>query len=416
MIIKSLLDTDLYKFTMMQAVFHQFTAAQVEYEFRCRDEGINLAPMREAIAEEVFAMRHLRFSEEELKYLGSLRFIKPDFIEFLRLFRFDPNAVEIIEEYGSHVPPNNRLRIKVKGSWLHTILYEVPILAIVNELFFRWGMDPSDQRPLFEAHPELAKEGAARLERKISQVLDYCGPKGSNPWLENNGTPFLFTDFGTRRRISQANHEMTVRRFAEALPKNFIGTSNVMLAMMYNLIPFGTQAHEYQQAMQAMVRLSESLKYSLQTWANEYRGDLGIALSDVVGFDAFLRDFDLYFCKLFDGCRHDSGDPFEWTEKLIAHYKKMRIDPRTKRAVFSDGLTIPKAIELHSKFRDRIEMGFGIGTNLTNDCGPKPLNIVMKMTRCNGQPVAKVSDAPGKTICQDKAYLTYLRQVFEIKD
>lgn len=408
MIIKSLLDTDLYKFTMMQAVFHQFTDAQVEYEFRCRDENVDLSSLRELIAEDVFGLRHRQFSEDELKYLGSLRFIKPDFIEFLRLFRFDPKAVDISEIHAPVAAPNKRLRITVKGSWLHTILYEVPILAIVNELYFRRELAPSDQRPLFEAYPELEKAGLARLDKKVAQVRDYCSSQ------DKGAAPFLITEFGTRRRIAQIWQDRAVKLLAEELPNNFVGTSNVHLAMKYNLTPFGTQAHEYQQAMQAMVRLSESLKYSLQTWADEYRGDLGIALSDVVGFDAFLRDFDLYFCKLFDGCRHDSGDPFEWAEKLIAHYKSMRIDPRTKRAVFSDGLTIPKAIELHKRFSDRIEMGFGIGTNLTNDCGPKALNIVMKMTRCNGQPVAKISDARGKTICEDKEYLAYLMKVFQI--
>ncbi|MET0332116.1 MAG: nicotinate phosphoribosyltransferase, partial [Dyella sp.] len=146
------------------------------------------------------------------------------------------------------------------------------------------------------------------------------------------------------------------------------------------------------------------------------RGDLGIALSDVYGLDAFLRDFDMYFCKLFDGTRHDSGDPFDWGEKVLAHYQANRVDPRSKVLVFSDGLDIPKVMQLYQNFRGRCQLAFGVGTNLTNDVGPQPLNIVIKMVRCNGQPVAKLSDSPGKNMCEDKAYVAYLRQVFQIPE
>jgi nicotinate phosphoribosyltransferase len=146
----------------------------------------------------------------------------------------------------------------------------------------------------------------------------------------------------------------------------------------------------------------------------EYRGDLGVALTDVVGMDAFLSDFDLYFAKLFDGLRHDSGDPYAWGDKALAHYAKLRVDPHTKRLVFSDGLDVAKALGLYRHFADRTQLGFGIGTNLTNDMGLTPLNIVMKLTRCNGQPVAKLSDSPGKTMCDDQTFLAYLRQVFNV--
>jgi nicotinate phosphoribosyltransferase len=185
--------------------------------------------------------------------------------------------------------------------------------------------------------------------------------------------------------------------------------------MKHDLLPLGTMAHEYLQACQALgPRLRDSQTFGFETWAREYRGDLGIALSDVYGMDAFLRDFDLYFCKLFDGARHDSGDPFEWGEKLISHYEANRIDPRTKTMIFSDSLTVPLAIELYRRFASRSRMSFGIGTNLTNDLGYQPLQIVLKMVRCNGQPVAKLSDSPDKTMCDDQAYLNYLRQVFQI--
>jgi nicotinate phosphoribosyltransferase len=223
----------------------------------------------------------------------------------------------------------------------------------------------------------------------------------------------VFFDFGLRRRYSGAWHEEVVRTLAAALPEHFRGTSNVYLAMQLGLTPIGTMAHEYLQAYQAFgSRLSDFQKAALEGWVQEYRGDLGVALTDVIGMDAFLADFDLYFAKLFDGLRHDSGDPVAWGEKAIAHYRKLRIDPASKRLVFSDGLDIPRAIALHRHFAGRIATSFGIGTDLTNDTPHKALNIVMKLTSCNGQPVAKLSDAPGKTLCDDETFLAYLRQVF----
>jgi nicotinate phosphoribosyltransferase len=172
-------------------------------------------------------------------------------------------------------------------------------------------------------------------------------------------------------------------------------------------------AHEYLQTYQALgVRLRDFQRAALEDWVQEYRGDLGIALTDTVGMDAFLADFDLYFAKLFDGLRHDSGDPVAWGEKALAHYRRLRIDPGTKRLVFSDALTITKVLEIHDRFADQAQLGFGIGTHLTNDVGLEPLNIVMKLTSANGQPVAKLSDSPGKTLSSDETFLAYLRQVF----
>jgi nicotinate phosphoribosyltransferase len=185
--------------------------------------------------------------------------------------------------------------------------------------------------------------------------------------------------------------------------------------MKLGLTPLGTMAHEYLQACQALgPRLRDSQVFGFETWAREYRGDLGIALSDVYGIEPFLRDFDMYFCKLFDGARHDSGDPFTWGERMIAHYRNNRVDPLTKTLIFSDGLTVEKIIALYQQFRGRCQLAFGIGTNLTNDLGYEPLQIVIKMTQCNGQPVAKLSDTPGKGMCDDENYLAYLRQVFDI--
>ena len=201
------------------------------------------------------------------------------------------------------------------------------------------------------------------------------------------------------------------------LGARLVGTSNVLFAMQQDMTPLGTMAHEYLQACQAVgPRLRDSQTFAFNTWAREYRGDLGIALSDVCGMDAFLRDFDLFFCKLFDGVRHDSADPFEWGEKLIAHYRRMRIDPLTKTMVFSDSLDVPLAISLFEYFRGRALTAFGIGTNLTNDLGYEALQIVIKMTRCNGQPVAKISDEPSKTMDYDPSYVAYLREVFQVPE
>ncbi len=388
MIIQSLLDTDLYKFTMMQVVLHHFPAAQVEYRYRCRTPGVNLRPYLDEIREEIAALCRLRFTADELVYLGGLRFIKSDFIDFLELFHLPLKCITVTEGQK-----DGEIDITVRGAWLHTILFEIPVLAIVNEVYFRNVCK----------NPPWA-EGRERLQHKMALVLDA-------PDLAE----FRVAEYGTRRRFSHAWHEEVVTTMKAQMGEHFAGTSNVWFARKYGVLPLGTMAHEYLQACQALgPRLRDSQVFALETWAKEYRGDLGIALSDVYGLEAFLRDFDMYFCKLFDGARHDSGDPFAWGERMIAHYESNRVDPRTKTLIFSDALTFPRAIELTRRFAGRCKTAFGIGTNLTNDLGHEPLQIVMKMVRCNGQPVAKVSDAPEKTMCDDKAYLAYLRQVFEL--
>jgi nicotinate phosphoribosyltransferase len=388
-IIQSLLDTDLYKFSMMQVVLHHFPGAQVEYRFRCRTEGVDLRPYIDEIREEVAALYRLRFREEELVYLRSLRFMKSDFVDFLGLFQFTDKYLVI-----APAEAQGGLEITIRGPWLHTILYEIPVLAIVSEVYFRRT----------QPHPDLA-EGRRRLQQKIDLV------RTVEPELE-----FRISDFGTRRRFSRAWHEEVLQTLKREVPEYFAGTSNVWFAMRNSLTPLGTMAHEYMQACQALgPRLRDSQTFAFDMWAKEYRGDLGIALSDTYGLDAFLRDFDMYFCKLFDGARHDSGDPFDWGEKLVEHYRRNRVDPRTKTLIFSDQLSFPLAIEIARRFHGRARTSFGIGTNLTNDLGYEPINIVIKMTECNGQPVAKVSDSPGKTVSQDAGYLRYLRQVFGLE-
>jgi nicotinate phosphoribosyltransferase len=390
MIITSLLDTDLYKFTMMQVVLHHFPAAQVEYRFKCRTPDVPLVSIIESVREELQQLCSLRFRPRELEYLRGLRFIKSDFVDFLGLFQLNTKYVTI---EPAQAGGDGEIEIVVRGPWLHTILFEIPLLAIVNELWFQH----SQRWPDYE-------EGRQRLEAKIRLITQ-----------EPDLGDMRVADYGTRRRFSRLWQEEVLLTLRSTLGSHFAGTSNVFYAMKHDLLPLGTMAHEYLQACQALgPRLRDSQTFGFETWAREYRGDLGIALSDVYGMDAFLRDFDLYFCKLFDGARHDSGDPFEWGEKLISHYEANRIDPRTKTMIFSDSLTVPLAIELYRRFASRSRMSFGIGTNLTNDLGYQPLQIVLKMVRCNGQPVAKLSDSPDKTMCDDRAYLNYLRQVFQI--
>ena len=320
-----------------------------------------------------------------------MRFIKSDFVDFLGLFKLN-------EKYITIKPlPSGEIDIHIKGPWLHTILFEIPVLAIVNEVFFR-NTQPA---------PDF-KEGRRRLATKIVQLND-AGLKD-----------LKIADYGTRRRFSKAWQQEVLTTLLQglgSLPQGrFTGTSNVLFAQILGVTPLGTMAHEYLQACQALgPRLRDSQVYGFETWAREYRGDLGIALSDVYGIEPFLRDFDMYFCKLFDGARHDSGDPFTWGERMIEHYKNNRVDPLTKTLIFSDGLTVPRTIELYQRFAGRCQLAFGIGTNLTNDLGCEPLQIVIKMVECNGQPVAKLSDTPSKNMCEDTNYLAYLRQVFNIE-
>lgn len=392
MIIESLLDTDLYKFTMMQCVLHQFPSAEVAYRFRCRNEGVDLSPYVDEIREEIRHLCSLRFKEEELAYLAGLRFMKSDFVDFLSLFHLKEKYISVKADPSA---PNG-IDILIEGPWLHTILFEIPVLAIVNEVYFRHKMPVRD-----------TEEGLRRLREKIRLLL-----------TEPDNGNLKISDFGTRRRFSRAwQQTVTETLIAELGREKFAGTSNVDLARRYGLTSIGTMAHEYLQACQALgPRLRDSQVYGFEMWAKEYRGDLGIALSDVYGMKPFLKDFDMFFCKLFDGARHDSGDPFVWGEKMIEHYRRNKCDPRGKTLIFSDALTVPRVIELYRRFNHRIGVGFGIGTNLMNDLGPQPLNIVVKMIRANGQPVAKISDTPGKGMCEDPTYLAYLKQVFGITD
>lgn len=390
-IVHSLLDTDLYKITMWQPFLHFFPANQALYRFVCRNRPeYPLAELRRDVEAQIEHLCSLRFTEEELACLTSKPYLKSDFIDYLRIFHFQRRYISI-ETAG------DELVITARGPQIHVMGFEIHVLSIVNELYYR----------RFDAGPLLA-EGRRRLDEKISLLRQF-----ERDSLGKRAFAFSFFDFGTRRRFSREWHREVVSTLAREVPQFFKGTSNIHLARTLDLTAIGTMAHEYLQTFQAVgIQLKNFQKAALEYWVQEFRGDLGIALTDVVGMDAFLKDFDLYFAKLFDGLRHDSGDPIDWGEKALAHYTKLRVDARTKRLVFSDGLDLPAAFALYRHFADRIQCGFGIGTNLSNDMGIPALNIVMKLTECNGQPVAKISDSPGKTLCSDETFLAYLRQVF----
>jgi nicotinate phosphoribosyltransferase len=388
-IVRSLLETDLYKFTMWQALLHHHPGAHAKYEFTCRNTPLfALSQLKEEVDLQLDHLCTLTFAEDELAYLRTLRFIKSDFVDFLTLFRFQRKFIKVDTE-------GETLTVRATGPQVHVMGFEIFVLYIINELYFR------------RADQNIAlAEGRQRLSKKIDALRAF----GRQPAKKH---PFEFSDFGVRRRFSSAWHDEVVHRLATEVPQYFKGSSNVYLAKRFKLIPVGTMAHEYLQSFQSFgVRLRDFQKAALEEWVQEYRGDLGTALTDVVDMDAFLLDFDLYFAKLFDGLRHDSGDPVSWGEKALAHYATLRIDANSKRLVFSDSLDLGTAFNLHRHFAGRIMTGFGIGTNLSNDVGLEPLQIVMKLVECNGQSVAKLSDTPGKTMRHDTTFLAYLRHVF----
>lgn len=393
-IIRSLLDTDLYKFTMLQVVLHKFPQTHSVYQFRCRNLQDTVYPLPEILADlnhQLDLLCTLRFGQDELQYLRDLRFIKSDFVDYLELFQLKRRFIV------ASIDAEGRLDIHIEGPMVQAMMFEIFVLAIVNELYFT------------RLHSDVVlAEGEKRLQQKIATLKSLQQQQDA---LEE---PFLISDFGTRRRYSLAWHRHVVEQFTQQVPQMFRGTSNVLLAKELGITPIGTMAHEFLQAFQALdVRLRDFQKAALEAWVQEYRGDLGIALTDVVGMDAFLDDFDLYFAKLFDGLRHDSGDPYVWGDKAYAHYQKLKIDSKTKMLTFSDGLNLDMAWNLYQYFKDRFKVSFGIGTNLTNDLGVTPLNVVLKLVECNGQSVAKISDSPGKTMTDNNTFLAYLQQVFD---
>jgi len=388
-IVQNTLDTDFYKLTQMQAVLHNYPNAEVEWEFRCRNDE-DLRPYLSEIRQQIEQLADTSATADQIGFLERIPFMKADFIRFLSLFRFNMRYVQTGVE-------NGQVFVRLRGPWLHVILFEIPLLAIISEVRNR------------ARYPSVLLE---QVSEQLYRKLDWLRKEASDDELSG----FQLADFGTRRRFSYRTQEEVVHILKRDFPGRFVGTSNVHLAREYDLKPIGTMAHEWLMAHQQLgPRLIDSQAAALQTWVQEYRGQLGIALTDCITMDAFLHDFDLYFAKLFDGLRHDSGDPLAWAEKAIAHYRRLGIDPQTKTLIFSDGLTFPAALSLYRQLHERINVSFGIGTNLTCDIpGVEPMNIVLKMISCNGEPVAKISDTPGKSQCKDASFLAYLRHVFRV--
>lgn len=386
-IIISLLDTDLYKFNMQQVIFHKHTDLTGEYHFKCRNEGVTFTQeMLDEINAQIDHLCTLTFQKDELDYLRSIRFVKSDYVEFLRLWRPIRDYVRV------WLDDNSQLQIHVNGPIFSVMPFEIYLLEIVNEVYFRMTYD----------YEELRRSADERLTDKLFGF--------------NSGKyTFRFAEFGCRRRLSREWQEAVIFAFKDT--PYMVGTSNVYFAKKYNLTPIGTFAHEYVQMYQGIpkIPLAYTNYYALKDWYNEYKGDNGTALTDTLTTDLFLLDFDRSMCNNFTGVRHDSGDPYNWGEKIIRHYESYGIDPKTKTLLFSDSLNFDKAQALYDYFKDRTKVSFGIGTFVSNDTDVDPLNIVIKLQYVDGNPVAKLSDAAGKTMCADAAYETYLRNAVDFR-
>lgn len=387
-IITSLLDIDLYKFNMDQVIFHKHTDLCGEYYFKCRNQGIVFTEeMVEEINAQIDHLCKLRFKKDELEYLRSIRFLKNDYVEFLRLWHPLRDYVTVSRS------EEGELSIVVNGPLFSAMQFEIYLLEIVNEVYFRMAYD----------YESLRNSAEEKLSRKIK---DFNDGKYS----------FKFAEFGCRRRLSREWQDVVVQRFCNET-KNCVGTSNVYLAMKHGVTPIGTYAHEFVQMYQGIdsIPLAYTNHYAMKDWYDEYQGDNGTALTDTITTDLFLLDFNRAMVNNYTGVRHDSGDPFEWGEKIIAHYKKYGVDPKTKLLLFSDSLDFDRAQALYDHFKDKAKVSFGIGTFCSNDTGVDPLNIVIKLQYVNGRPVAKLSDVHGKEMCRDKDYLTYLRSSVEFR-
>ena len=387
-IITSLLETDMYKFSMGQAIYHQFSEYKTTWSFKCRNTDVHFTDeMVDEIIRQIKLYCKLNFTEEELEYLDGIKWIKGSYVDFLRLWkpRFEDFEITKDAECG--------LAIETKGTWLNTSMYEIPTLAIVNEVYFRMNYN----------YDRLKKSFEDRLNEKIRRVTTGELNLGA------------FSEFGLRRRLSAEAQEMAVKALAEhSYPASkFVGTSNVYLAKKFGLTPVGTMAHEWIMCVgQGNHKHNPAYSnwYSLDAWVKEYGVLNGTALTDAITTDCFLKDFQLTYATLFSGVRHDSGDPYEWGNKMIAHYEKLGIDARTKTLLFSDNLDFEKASAIHDYFVGKIKVAFGIGTYISNDTDEPPLNIVMKTTACNGMDVAKISDTPGKGMCKNPDYVHYLNR------
>lgn len=395
-IITSLLENDLYKYSMGQAIYHQFSTYKTTWTFKCRNKDVKFTP--NMIAEIKDQIRHyctLQFTEDELEYLDSIKWLKGSYIDFLRLWRprFEDFEISDNAECG--------LSIETKGTWLNTSMYEIPTLAIVNEVYFRlYDTEGCNQ------YKYLFNEYKTRLDAKIDNVLNGDYKLGT------------FSEFGLRRRLSAEAQDLAVQRLKDItmVDSTCIGTSNVYLAKKYDITPVGTMAHEWIMCVgQGNFKHNPAYSnwYALDAWVKEYGVLNGIALTDTITTNCFLKDFQLTYTTLFSGVRHDSGNPCHWANQMINHYQELGINPKTKTLLFSDSLDFAKATAIYKAFSDKTNVAFGIGTYISNDTFMEPLNIVMKVTKCNGQDVAKISDIKGKGMCKNNEYVEYLQKCID---
>ncbi len=389
-IIQSLLDTDLYKFNMNQVIFHKHTDTNGVYFFKCRNEGVIFTQeMVDEINRQTDLLCSLRFTKDELDYLRSIRFIKNDYVEFLRLWH-------PIRDYVDIRLNGTELEIKVEGPMFSAMQFEIYLLAIVNEVYFRMAYDYGE---LISSAREILKE-----KFKMIKGGEYNFP--------------VWAEFGTRRRLSREWQEEVIKTFKDYAHDHpytkckMTGTSNVYFAKKFNLTPIGTYAHEFVQMYQGISRipLAYTNHAAMKDWFDEYQGDNGIALTDTITTDLFLKDFDYLNTSCYSGVRHDSGDPYIWADKILKHYKKLNVDAKQKTLLFSDGLNFKTCSEIYAALSNKCKVSFGVGTWVTNHTKVKPLNIVIKLQYVNGKPVAKLSDVPTKTMCKDSEFEEYLRR------
>ena len=372
MIIKSILDEDLYKFSMQNAILKLFPKAKVRYNLIMRSDVIFPDGFAEKLREEIKSMESLSLTSEEKKFFSEkCTYMDQSYFDFLEGYRYRSTEVGIIQNEG-------KLELNIEGFWFRVILWEVPVLAIVSELFFK--MTGEKIKSEVERHEN---------NQKKATIFNYNNVK--------------VADFGTRRRYSfEVQREMVEDLSQRMGTERFVGTSNVYLAFLYNLTPIGTEAHEWFTFHGAKYGFQQANELGLKHWADVYQGDLGTALPDTYTTDAFLKVFGKKYAKLYDGVRQDSGDVYEFAQKVIDHYKKLGIDPLSKTIVFSDSLDPEKAKEINHWCNGQIKCSFGIGTNLSNDVGVKPLNMVIKMTAAKPTsedewiPTIKLSDVAGK--------------------
>lgn len=369
MILKYFTDNDLYKFTAMNAIQKLYPKAMVKYSFINRGNTLFPAGFDGRLRNEINNMAELVMSKEEEKFMISrCYYFDPVFIDLLKGYRYNPDEVKIDQK-------NRHLSIEIEGLWYRTVLWEVPLLAIVSELFYLMNREI----------PREVEERAANKAKKLKEL-------GAE-----------YSDFGTRRRFSFSVHDRVIKTLKENSGDFFKGTSNVYLAMKHNLIPIGTHPHEWFMFHASHYGYRSANARALDAWVEVYKGDLGTALSDTFTTDNFFSSFSTLHAKLFDGIRQDSGDPLAFTDKAVEFYNNNRTDPKTKTIVFSDSLNIERIGEIRRYINARIHDVYGIGTFLSNDAGVHPLNIVIKMVFSKQQysdsyhPTIKLSDDPGKS-------------------